>query len=180
MKKISTVQLATAAIFAALLCILAPVSLPIGPIPISLATLVIYLAAVILEPKLATLSVVVYILLGLVGLPVFSGYAGGVGKLAGPTGGYIIGYIPMAFIASYFTYKWLDKKYMAVVGMIIGTAVLYLIGTAWFVIQMDCEVLYALSVCVVPFLFGDAIKIAIAAVLGITVRTRLVKAGILK
>lgn len=180
MKKISTFDITSTAIFAAILCVLAPLSLPIGPIPISLATLIMYLAAVILVPKLSTMSVVVYILLGLVGLPVFSGYAGGVGKIAGPTGGYIIGYIPMAFIAGYITHKFIDKKYMAVVGMVAGTAVLYLIGTIWFVAQMKCEVGYALSVCVVPFLLGDAIKIVVATVLGIAVRTRLVKAGILK
>ena len=180
MKKLSTFDITSTAIFAALLCVLAPLSLPIGPIPISLATLIIYLAATILAPKLSTMSVVVYILLGLVGLPVFSGYAGGVGKLVGPTGGYIIGYIPMAFIAGYITFKFIDKKYMAVAGMVAGTAVLYLIGTIWFVIQMKCEVGYALSVCVVPFLLGDAIKIVVATVLGIAVRERLVKAGIIK
>lgn len=139
----------------------------------------IYLAAIVLGDKLGTLSVLVYILLGLVGLPVFSGYSGGVGKIAGPTGGYIVGYLPMAFIAGFFAVKWIEKKYMVIIGMVTGTIVLYLLGTVWFVIQMKCDFAYALSVCVIPFLIGDAVKIIVAALLGLTLRTRLKKLGYL-
>lgn len=175
-----TYQLAVAALFAALLCILGPLSLPIGPVPISLATLIVYLAAYILGPKLGTISCAVYLLLGLVGLPVFSGYAGGIGKLAGPTGGYLIGYIPLAFIAGLFVIKGKGKIPMAALGMVVGTAVLYLLGTIWFVMQMDYSVGQALAVCVVPFLLGDAIKIVVAVLLGGTVRKRLVQAGFIE
>ena len=93
MKKTNVYQMATCAIMAALLGVLAPLALPVGPVPISLATLVVYLAAYILEPKWSIVSVVIYLLLGLVGLPVFSGGKAGVGTLVGPTGGYLIGYL---------------------------------------------------------------------------------------
>ena len=98
MKKLTIYQMATCAIMAALMCILGPLSIPIGPVPVSLTNLVVLLAAVLLGAKLSTVSAVVYILLGLVGLPVFSGFQGGVAKLAGPTGGYIIGFIFLSFI----------------------------------------------------------------------------------
>lgn len=89
------------AIFTALLCILAPMSIPIGPVPISLTTLVIYLSLYILGMKKGTISFLIYLLLGLVGLPVFSGYSGGPAKLLGPTGGYIIGFLFIALIGGY-------------------------------------------------------------------------------
>ena len=79
-------------------CVLAPFSIPVGPVPISLTTLVIYISVYLLGWKMASLSCFVYILIGMAGLPVFSGFSGGPGKLAGPTGGYIIGFIPMAVI----------------------------------------------------------------------------------
>lgn len=173
MNKTKTFQLATCGVFAALLCIFGPLALPIGPVPISLATFVIYLAAFILGGKLGTVSVIVYILLGAVGLPVFSGYAGGLAKLTGPTGGYIIGYIPMAFIAGLAVSKFYNNKVVVVIGYILATAVLYLLGTAWFVIQLKCKVWYALTVCVFPFLIGDGAKIAVAIIIGMIIKKRI-------
>lgn len=177
-KKMTTYQLAVTALFAALLCILSPIALPIGPVPISLATLIIYLAVYLLGTKLSAISCAIYLLLGLVGLPVFSGYASGLGKLAGPTGGYLIGYIPMAVVAGLIIGRGNANVVRSAIGLVVGTAVLYLLGTIWFVIQMDCTFGYALTVCVVPFLIGDAIKIVIAVLLGSVVRKRLIQAGI--
>ena len=89
-----TRDLTLTALFAAILCVAAPFSIPVGPIPITLATFAIYLAAIVLGKKYGTLAVVIYILLGAVGLPVFSGFSGGFQKIVSATGGYIIGYIP--------------------------------------------------------------------------------------
>jgi len=180
MTKTKTYGLVVCALFAALMCIFGPMSVPIGPVPISLTNLVIYLAVFLLGTKLGTTSYVVYLLLGAFGLPVFSGYAGGLGKLAGPTGGYLIGFIPMAIICGIFISKWMNKWYMMALGMVLGTLVAYLLGTIWFVIQLDCEVWYALTVCVFPFLLGDGIKIAISLILGKEVRKRLLKAGLVE
>ena len=87
--------------------------------------------AYILGMKLSVASYVLYLLLGTVGLPVFSGFTGGVGKLLGPTGGYLIGFIFLAAIAGFFVEKFPAKIYMHVVGMIIGMAICYIFGTAW-------------------------------------------------
>ena len=97
-RKITIYQLCVIAMMTALLCVLAPMSVPIGPVPITLATMVIYFMVYVLGPWMGTCSVCLYIFLGAIGLPVFSGFVGGLGKLAGPTGGYIAGYILMAFV----------------------------------------------------------------------------------
>lgn len=179
-KKMTTYQMAVTALMAALMCILGPISVPIGPIPISLTNLVVYFSVFLLGTKLGTLSYVIYLALGAVGLPVFSAYSGGLAKIAGPTGGYLIGFIFMAIISGVFIEKSGGKILPSVLGMVIGTLVDYLLGTIWFVILMKCGFWYALTVCVFPFVIGDGIKIAIALALGGALRKALVKAGYLK
>ena len=98
-QKNKTYALAMTALMAAVTCVLAPMAIPIGPVPISLTNLAIYLSLYLLGWKWGTASYVVYMLIGMVGVPVFSGFTGGLGKLAGPTGGYIIGFVPMAVLA---------------------------------------------------------------------------------
>ena len=93
-----TYSLVVTALMAAVTCILAPLSIPIGPVPISLTNFAIYLSLYVLDWEKGTISYLVYLLIGFAGVPVFSGFTGGVAKLAGPTGGYIIGFIPMAII----------------------------------------------------------------------------------
>ena len=94
-----TYEITITALMTAVTCILAPMSIPIGPVPISFTNLAIYLSLYLLGWKRGTISYLIYLLIGLVGLPVFSGFTGGPAKLAGPTGGYIIGLIVMAIIA---------------------------------------------------------------------------------
>ena len=89
-KKLTTYQMSVTALMAAAMCVLGPLTVPIGAVPISLANFVICLTAWLLGPKFGTLSVAVYLLIGLVGVPVFSGYGAGIAKLAGPTGGYLV------------------------------------------------------------------------------------------
>ncbi|MDR0916914.1 MAG: biotin transporter BioY [Oscillospiraceae bacterium] len=156
------------ALFAALICVLAPFSIG-EPIPVTLATFAIYLSAATLGPASGTIAVVLYVLLGAVGLPVFANSQGGVQKLVSSTGGYIIGYVPLAFITGLFAnIKSLQSKRFSfgmVLGMVLGTVVLYALGTAWFVRQSGARFSYALAVCVVPFLIGDALKIVGASAL---------------
>ena len=137
-KHMSTAQMTVTALMTAITCILAPMALPIpiSPVPISLTNLVIFFMAYILGMKLSVASYVLYLLLGTVGLPVFSGFSGGVGKLLGPTGGYLIGFIFLAAIAGFFVEKFPAKIYMHVVGMIIGMAICYIFGTAWLAGQL--------------------------------------------
>ncbi|MGN0974464.1 MAG: biotin transporter BioY [Gemmiger sp.] len=178
--KFTTYQMAATALLAALMCVLGPLSLPIGPVPISLTNLVVCLAVCLLGARLSTVSVLVYLVLGAVGLPVFSGYAGGLAKLAGPTGGYLIGFLPMALIAGLVMERCGGKKLPTYLGMVAGCAVDYLFGTVWFVVVMQCDVWYALTACVLPFIVGDLLKMALALVVGMLVRERLVKAGLAK
>ena len=93
-----TYAITVTALMTAVTCILAPLSIPIGPVPISLTNLAIYISLYLLGWKRGTISYLIYLLIGLVGIPVFSGFTGGPAKLAGPTGGYIIGFIAMAII----------------------------------------------------------------------------------
>ena len=110
-RKTSTYAMVVTALMAAVTCILAPLSVPIGPVPISLTNFAIYLSLYLLDWKKGTLSYLIYLLLGLVGLPVFSGFTGGLAKLAGPTGGYIIGFIPMAIICGFAFEKFSNRRY---------------------------------------------------------------------
>ena len=104
-KKFTVYQLCFMALMAAVTCILAPMSVPIGPIPISLTNLVVYFTVYVIGTKAGIGSYCIYVLLGIVGLPVFSGYVGGPAKIAGPTGGYIVGFILMAAIGGFFIEK---------------------------------------------------------------------------
>lgn len=178
-KKITTYQLSVTALMAAVMCILGPLSVPIGPVPISLTNLVIYLSVILLGTKFGTLSYLVYLIIGATGLPVFSGFQGGLGKLAGPTGGYLIGFIFMALITGAFMYYSKGKPLFIVIGMVLGTLVDYLFGTIWFCIVMKTDFISALAVCVIPFLIGDAIKIALSGTVGILIRSRLSKLGLI-
>lgn len=157
-----TRRMVLVALFAALLCVLAPLAVPAGPVPITLATFVVYLAGGLLGAKGGTAAVALYLLLGLMGLPVFSAYQAGLGVVAGVTGGYLVGYLPCALLTGLFAGRgrWGDAA-----GMLLGTAVLYAIGTVWFMLQSKNGLAAALSLCVLPFLPGDAVKIALAALL---------------
>ena len=167
-----------AAVMAAVLCVLCPLSFPVGPIPITLATLAIYFAAYVLRWQWAAASVAVYLLLGAVGLPVFSGYSGGLGRLAGPTGGYLIGYLPLAVCCA-LAVSLSRRRWVHLVGMVLGTALLYTLGTAWYCLQSGVGLADAAAKCVWVFLPGDALKIAFALFLGPILRGRLAAAGLL-
>lgn len=178
-KRMTTYQLTVTALMAAVMCVLGPVSVPIGEVPISLTNLVICFAVWLLGAKFGTLSVLVYLLLGAVGLPVFSAYSGGLAKLAGPTGGYLVGFLPMAFIGGLIIEKTKGQPVLSGLGLVLGIAVSYALGTAWFVFQMGCELSYALTVCVYPFIAFDLIKVVITVLVGSLVRRRLVEAKLL-
>lgn len=175
----SMYQLSVCALMAAIMCVLGPMSIPIGPIPVSFTNLVIYLTVYLLGMKGATSSYLIYLLLGAAGMPVFSGYTGGLAKLAGPTGGYLIGFIFMALICGFVLEKSHVNAVITGFGMFAGTLVAYLFGTVWFVLQMQCEIWYALTVCVFPFIPFDIAKIIIATVLGKVIRSALVKSNLL-
>lgn len=174
--KMTTKEIVLCGIFAALMCVTSVMTIPIGPVPISLGVLGIMLAANILGAKKGAVSVIVYILLGAAGLPVFSGFKGGVSVIAGPTGGYITSYILMALIIGITVQKVRGGKIKSVAAAfaanIAAVAVCYLVGTIQFVFVTNSAVSYALGVCVYPFIPFDIIKALIAALVGYAVRKR--------
>jgi len=170
--------MAMTGLMAAVICILGPLSVPIGLVPVSFTNLAVYFSLYILGMKRGTVAYLVYMMIGFAGLPVFSGFTGGPSKLLGPTGGYLIGFIFLAVIAGVFIDKFTDKWYLCIAGMILGTAVCYTTGTIWLSYQAGLSPGAALAAGVIPFIPGDLIKILIAAFIGPEVRKRLVKAGL--
>ena len=172
-------KMCACAVMTALMAALCPLSVPIGPIPVSLSVLVILIVVYLLGTRSALISYCVYMLLGAAGMPVFSGFQGGLIKLTGPTGGYLIGFVPMIMIAGYFIKRSGGRFTGSVLGMALGVMAAYLFGTVWFVLMMHCGVMYALSVCVLPFIPIDLAKIVAAAIFGKAIKRALIKAHLL-
>ncbi|MCI7146465.1 MAG: biotin transporter BioY [Clostridiales bacterium] len=170
-----TKYMALCGLFAALTAVCSWISIPLGftPVPVNLATLAVFLAGGLLGKKYGSISLIVYTLVGAVGAPVFSGFQGGAGVLAGPTGGYIIGYIAAAFVTGLITEKMSRKKgqkYLfnlltIALAMVCGLAACYLLGTAWFMISTGTGLGASMVMCVIPFLPGDALKIIAGSLL---------------
>ena len=162
-KRGRTFDLIVIALMAAIICIFAPISIPLPLVPITLGIFGIHLSAAIAGARRGTLSVVLYLLIGAIGLPVFSGYRGGFQQLAGPTGGYLVGFVLSALITGLLIDRFERVKWMYPVAMAAGTLACYLLGTAWLMLQTQTGFLAALAVAVVPFLWADALKIAVAS-----------------
>ncbi|MDR1496738.1 MAG: biotin transporter BioY [Clostridiales Family XIII bacterium] len=151
------------ALMAAVMCVIGPFSipLPVTAVPISFTNLIVCFTVYLLGLRAGTLSYIIYLLLGLVGLPVFSGFTGGVSKIAGPTGGYLIGMIFLALICGAFAKRFHGGRLLYAVGMTLGIAVSYALGTAWLAYQSNLTFGAALFAGVIPFIPGDAIKIVV-------------------
>lgn len=174
----STKALTLTAVLTALLCILGPMTLPLGPVPLSLTSALLMLSALLLGPGRAACCCGVYLLIGLVGLPVFAGFTGGLTALAGPTGGYLIGYLPMTALCGWGLRRCSRLPGQALT-LLAATALLYALGTAWFCLMTGSGLQAALAVCVLPFLPGDALKAAAVLTGGNAIRRRLKKTGLL-
>ena len=178
-KKGSIYKLTTIALMTAVLCILAPLSVPIGPVPISLATFVIYLFVYIFGTGMSTASVALYLLIGFVGVPVFSGYTAGVARLAGPTGGFLVGFLFVTIVGGFILDKIKRNAFMGIVAFLLSTVLLYALGTLWYVALIGGTIMQAMLVCVTPFVVVDIIKMVAAALVGAAIRKLLIKAGII-
>lgn len=176
--KLNTKTMALIGVMTAIICIMGPLSLPIGPVPLSLGTLAIYFVIYVLGMKKGVISCLVYLLMGMVGIPVFTGFSSGPAKLLGPTGGYLIGYIFLALICG-FVIDNTDNMVICFFGMLLGTAVLYAFGTAWLAYSTKMTFPQALAAGVLPFIAGDVAKIVTAMIAGGEVKKRLRRAGVL-
>lgn len=163
----------TTALMTAVICILAPLSIPIGPVPISLTNLAIYFTMYILDTKRGTIAYLIYLLLGLAGLPIFSNFTGGPQKLFGPTGGYLIGFIPMALITGLVVDRFYKKRILCIIVMEASTWICYLFGSAWLMVSMKITFKAALMAGVIPFIIEDFIKMVLAGIFGPVLRDRL-------
>ena len=167
-QKIRTKQMVLIALMTAVTCVLGPLSIPLpfSPVQISLTNFAIFLAIFVLGMKNGTISFIIYLLLGAIGVPVFSSFRGGLQVLAGPTGGYLIGFIFLALIMG-FALDHFDRKLVpTIIGMIIGMAVCYAFGTVWLAKLLSLSFKEGLMMGVIPYLAGDAAKIIIAAIVG--------------
>lgn len=164
--KSKTYDMAYIALFTVLMAVCSWISIPMA-VPFTLQTFGVFAAVGVLGGKRGTFSVLVYILLGAVGVPVFSGFNGGIGILAGKTGGYIIGFLCSALVMWGMEAALGRKPLIRIVSMVIGLAVCYAFGTAWFMLIYAREtgavgVGAVLGWCVIPFIIPDLIKIALA------------------
>ena len=178
-KHYSTLQLVMTAMMAAVICLLAPLSIPLpgSLVPISLGTFAVYLTACLLGPGRGAVSVLLYLVLGLVGMPVFSGYSSGPGVLLGPTGGYLIGYIPLVIICG-ICFKKGTPRWVMIFGAVLATFVLYVIGTVWLMVSARLTLPAALMAGMIPFIPGDLFKIIVTVLAGPEISDRLLNAGI--
>ena len=173
-KKRSLRGMVYASMFGALTAVGAYIMIPLPPIPITMQTLFVNLAGALLGGSLGALSQVVYILLGVIGLPVFAGGKAGAGVLLGPTGGYLIGFVVGAYVIGKLTairkkpgFLWL------VCSMSIGIALVYLLGIIQLIIVAKLDYDKAIAVGLLPLLPGDILKIIIAALITLKIRDRI-------
>ena len=169
--KIRTLDMAYMALFAVLMAVCSWISLPLGPVPFTLQTFAVFLAVGVLGGRRGTITILVYILMGAVGLPVFSNFSGGIGQLMGVTGGYILGFLGSALVMWAMEALLGKKTWVRAVSMVLGLVVCYAFGTFWFMqvyarTSGPVGVMAALGWCVFPYILPDLGKIALALLLG--------------
>lgn len=166
-------------LFAAIIGVLAQLTVPLPLVPITGQTLAIGLAATILGAKYGTISVLIYLCMGSIGLPVFAQLSGGLGVLFGPTGGFLIGFIPSAFVIGYYLEKTKFTVGNAVIANVIGMFIALIFGTVWLKFVASLTWTAAIASGFAPFLVVGLLKAALAAWAGIIVRDRLKSTNLL-
>lgn len=174
--KINAFDTAVVALMTAITVVCSLVSVPLGSIPVTLQTFAVCVSVGILGMKKGTLSVLLYLALGAVGLPVFSGFQGGIGALLGPTGGYALGFVPFAITAGLVIDSLGRKIHILLLSFAAGLVLCYTVGTLWFVFvysQGKTDIVSALYVCVLPYIVPDAVKLILAALVTKAVSERI-------
>ena len=169
----STIQvkrMVHAALMAALTAAGAYIAIPIGPVPIVLQNLFVMLAGLLLGGRWGLISIGVYLLAGAVGMPVFAGGTGGIGKFVGPTGGYLIGFAAAAYLIGVIAERGGGRVIVDVAAMVAGTAVIYAFGVTWLKVVTGMSFTKAVAAGMLPFLIGDVLKIAATVPVARTLR----------
>jgi len=165
MKKIKITNITLCALFTALSAAFSQIAIPLPPVPINLTHVSIFCAAGLLGTKSGTLSQIIFVLLGAVGIPVFSGFNGGISHIAGATGGFIIGYILCAFLTGYMIdFFGKNKIYILISAMSAGMILTYICGITWFMYVTENNFKASLLVFI-NFLPGDAVKIILSSII---------------
>ncbi|MDU2995638.1 MAG: biotin transporter BioY [Clostridium sp.] len=174
--RLSVREMIMVGVGAALMAVFSQLSIPLPSVPLTLQVFGVVIISVILGKKLGTLSIIVFMLLGAIGLPVFAGFTGGLNIITGATGGYIIGFVFMAFIIGYFIEK--DKKALAFIGAYLGLADDYIFGVIQLKLLMGLTLEGALVAGLYPFIIKDLILTALGIMVAISIRIRVV--GVIK
>ena len=151
------------ALFVALIAVGAFIAIPIGPVPIVLQNMFVLLGGLLLGPRWGLACVGVYLLIGLAGLPVFAGGTSGVGKLFGPTGGYLLGYLPAVFVTGLISQLFKGKTVGNIIALVLGSLIVYAAGVPWLKVVTAMPWQKALALGMYPFIIGDLLKIVVAA-----------------
>ena len=178
--KTNVFQYTLTAFCAAIIAVLAQITIPLPLVPITGQTLAIGLVVTILGLKFGSYAVILYVCLGAIGLPVFQMFTGGLGILVGPTGGYIIGFIPTAIVMGLYLKNFGTSLFHALIANLIGMIVTLIFGAVWLKIVADLSWTAAMVSGIVPFLIVGIIKAAAAAWVGVIVRERLIQARMLQ
>ncbi|MBQ8003117.1 MAG: biotin transporter BioY [Clostridia bacterium] len=166
-----TKRLIICALFAAILCITAPFYIMIGPVPLTFVLFFLALAAFVQGSMGAASATIIYTLIGIVGLPVFSGFKGGIGSIASPTGGFILSYIPLVLLLGLCVKT--QSKTKKIIWCALALLVCYTFGTAWYMLVMSEDVMSALVMCVAPFIPFDIVKLYAAHILAKEIQKRI-------
>lgn len=177
-KRIKINEMALMSLMAAVLCVIGPVTIPVGLVPVSILPVALYLVVYVLGMWRAFGSCLLYICIGLVGIPVFSGCSSGPAVLLGPTGGYLVGYLLLTLCSGFFIEKFI-KKGWHFLGMLLGLFLCYFLGSVWLAAYAKLTLYQAFATGVVPFLIFDLIKIICALLIGPLFRRHLKKANVI-
>jgi biotin transport system substrate-specific component len=159
-----------ASLMAALTAVGAYIHVPIGPVPIVLSTLFVLLSGLLLGSRWGFMSICLYLFVGAIGLPVFSGGRGGIAHFFGPTGGYLFGYLLAAWFTGFISERSRGFLFLEILGVTMGSLIIYGLGVPWLKMVTQIPWVKALLVGMVPFLIGDAVKASVALILARSVR----------
>ena len=171
--KLSTKEIILCALFAAIISILAQISIPLPftTVPLTMLIFAVSVTGLILGAKLGTISVLIYLLIGGIGIPVFAQFSGGIGVLFGPTGGYLLGLPLMVYIIGFSKDKF-SHNTVIFLSLILGLISVYITGTLMFAAITGNTIYQSILYCVLPFILVDLIKLALAFIIGSTVSKR--------
>ena len=170
---LKTQNIVICGLFAAITAVLAQISIPLPftTVPLTMQIFAVALTGLLLGSKRGFVAILIYVLLGAIGLPVFAQMSGGLGVLLGPTGGFLLGCPFMAFVIGYISERTSSKLYI-LLSMVLGLVVVYITGTIMYSVVTNSTIKDSIMYCVVPFVVVDLIKLFLATSVGVLVSKR--------